>query len=294
MNRILPVFLITMMLFITSSCGDAPSEETKPDETNEKTEDKNVANKKEKDENEEMEDKVDNQVETESIDNLETNKQESAKQEPLYKINEANWTVEPVDGASENVVLLTIDDAPDKYGLKMAQSLKQLGVGAIFFVNGHFIDSPNEKEVLKQIFNLGFKIGNHTWNHKNLKKLTEQEQYDEIVKLNDEIEAITGERPRFFRAPFGANTDYAKELVKKQGMTLMNWTYGYDFMEDYMTKESLEDIMVNTDLLINGANLLMHDREWTYEALPSIVKGLRSKGYELVDPHLIQTKTPTP
>ncbi|NEY70402.1 polysaccharide deacetylase family protein [Bacillus mesophilus] len=209
--------------------------------------------------------------------------------EPQYKVNESNWNVQPIDGANDKVVLFTFDDAPDQYGLEIAKLLKEKGVGAIFFVNGHFIDTPEEKAILKQIYDLGFPIGNHTWNHKNLKKLTEQEQYEEIVLLSEEIEKITGEKPKFFRAPFGANTDYAREVVRQEGMVLMNWTYGYDFMKEYMNKEALADIMVNTNLLTNGANLLMHDREWTYQALPEIIEGLHEKGYEIIDPNLIAT-----
>ncbi|WP_456275652.1 polysaccharide deacetylase family protein [Bacillus sp. AK128] len=209
--------------------------------------------------------------------------------EPLYKINEANWSVDPIGDANDKVILLTIDDAPDQYALEMATLLKELKVPAIFFVNGHFIDSPEEKERLKQIYELGFPIGNHTWSHKNLKELSEEEQYKEIMSLSDEIEVITGERPKFFRAPFGSNTDHARKLVNVDSMVLMNWTYGYDFMKEYMNKEALTDIMIHTNLLTNGANLLMHDREWTYQALPDIINGLREKGYEFVNPELIQT-----
>ena len=69
----------------------------------------------------------------------------------------------------------------------------------------------------------------------------------------------------------------------------MNWTYGYDWEKEYLTKDALVDIMVNTPLLKNGANLLMHDRAWTNEALHDIVQGLQSKGFDMVDPNRIQT-----
>jgi peptidoglycan/xylan/chitin deacetylase (PgdA/CDA1 family) len=54
-----------------------------------------------------------------------------------------------------------------------------------------------------------------------------------------------------------------------------------------MDADGLADIMVNTELLRDGANLLMHDREWTADALEKIVLGLRQKGYEFVDPSTI-------
>lgn len=207
---------------------------------------------------------------------------------PQYKLKN-DFSIESIANPQEKVVLLTIDDAPDKNAITMANTLKALNVKAIFFVNGHFIDSPEEGEVLKQIHQMGFPIGNHTYHHKSLKELPEEQQREEIIGLNDRIEELIGERPKFFRAPFGMNTDYSKKLATEEKMLLMNWTYGYDWEKDYQSKEALSDIMVNTPLLRNGANLLMHDREWTSAALEDIVKGLQNKGYKIVDPDLIET-----
>ncbi|TMW73034.1 polysaccharide deacetylase family protein [Alteribacter natronophilus] len=201
----------------------------------------------------------------------------------------SDHTVRPLDEENdEQVVLLTIDDVPDEHGVEMAETLAELEAGAIFFVNGHFLNSEEGREQLQAIHNLGFEIGNHTMNHPNMSNLSEEEQYAEIVELNDLIEEITGERPRFYRAPFGVNTDYSKELIEEKGMQWMNWTYGYDFDADYMEAEPLAEIMVETELLRNGANLLMHDRSFTSEALEQIVTGLRENGYEPLDPERIE------
>ncbi|MCM3708844.1 MULTISPECIES: polysaccharide deacetylase family protein [Cytobacillus] len=207
--------------------------------------------------------------------------------EPQYKINEHNWSIEPINKATSKVVLLTIDDAPDKNALEMARILKKLSAPAIFFVNGHFIDTPEKAKVLKEIHELGFAIGNHTNSHQNLKSLTEEQQYKEIVDLNDRVEEIIGERPKFFRAPFGSITDYSRKIAEGEHMVVMNWTYGYDWEKEYQSKEAIADIMINSPYLSKGANLLMHDREWTKEALEDIVKGLRNKGFTPVDPVLI-------
>ncbi|MGN8645160.1 polysaccharide deacetylase family protein [Gracilibacillus sp. HCP3S3_G5_1] len=213
--------------------------------------------------------------------------------EPLYELDE-NWNLIPLkEGTDEDIVLLTIDDAPDKYALEMAQILKELEVPAIFFVNGHFLQTDEDKHKLRQIHEMGFAIGNHTYNHQRLSDVDEQTQKQEIVELNDLIEEIIGEKPKFFRAPHGDNTDYAKSVVEEQGMLLMNWTYGYDYFEPYTDPEKLKEAMISGEapeadvpysLLSPGANLLMHDREWTAEALEDIVKGLREKGYQFADP----------
>lgn len=219
---------------------------------------------------------------------VENEQEEEVTTEPLYKLNEANWTFKPITDAPSQVVLLTIDDAPDKHSLEMAKTLKELNAPAIFFVNGHFLDTDEEKAVLKEIHDMGFAIGNHTQTHANLKELSEEQQRAEIMQVSETVEAIIGEKPKFFRAPFGSNTDFSKALVKEQGMLLMNWTYGYDWESQYQDAAALKDIMVNSEYLTNGANLLMHDRTWTAAALKEIVEGLRGKGYEMIDPSTIQ------
>ncbi|MFZ3579626.1 polysaccharide deacetylase family protein [Virgibacillus sp. DJP39] len=218
--------------------------------------------------------------------------------EPKYKVNQQNWLVQPLEkSTNEKVVLLTIDDAPDEHAVEMAKTLKALDAGAIFFVNGHFLDTPEEKEALKKIHEMGFIIGNHTYNHPFLPDLSKEEQKEEIVSINNLVEEIIGQRPLFFRAPNGANTDYSKQIVQEQGMVLMNWSYGYDYFKPYMNAKKLTKAMVTGkapeidipySLLKPGANLLMHDREWTANALHDIVVGLRNQGYEIVDPNLIK------
>ena len=129
-------------------------------------------------------------------------------------MNKDNWSFKPIGDANPKVVLLTFDDAPDKYSLEIAKTLQRLQVPAIFFVNGHFLKSDEKKSMLKEIHDMGFSIGNHTYSHVNLKELTEEEQKREIVKLNNLVEGIIGERPKYFRAPFGSNTDYSKKLLQ--------------------------------------------------------------------------------
>lgn len=265
----------------TNNASTDSSYNTEPDENNQATEnndsinDDNSNDVVEENNNQENSDQENNDEQTAEADT-----------EPMYEMD--GPTVRPIDDADAEVVLLTIDDAPDNHGPEMASILQELDAGAIFFVNGHFIQSDEGKEQLQEIYDMGFEIGNHTMNHPNLSDLSEEEQYEEIVALNDLIEEVIGERPRFFRAPFGVNTDYSKELMEEEDMQWMNWTYGYDFDPDYMEKEALETIMVETELLTNGANLLMHDREFTMEALEGIVEGLREKGYEIVDPASIK------
>src|SRR5699024_1395341 len=207
----------------------------------------------------------------------------------LCQVNQESWAIEPItDEAESKVVLMTNDDATDKYALEMAQTLKEHDVPAIFYLNVHFIQTEEKQQILREIYEMGFSIGNHTHSHPNLAEMTEDEQNEVIIGLNYLIEEIIGERPWFFRAPVGVNPYFTKEIIEAESMVMMNWTYGYDWESAYTEADALADIMVNTEFLRDGANLLMHDREWTNEALVDIVTGLRDKGYQFVDPKTIQ------
>lgn len=280
-KRLLIVISMALLIIFTVGCGNEATSKNNNEDTNNK---ENVnSNVIEKDESNEKNNQNNKENEVEELE-----KEDESIISAEYEVN-AVWSIVPINDANEKVVLLTIDDAPDNNALQMAKTLQELDANAIFFVNGHLFETPEKKEIIKEIYDMGFLIGNHTYSHKSLRDLSESEQKEEMVRVNDMVEEITGERPTFFRAPFGENTDYSKKVAEEEGMTLMNWSYGYDWNNEYMSQEAITDIMINTELLRSGANLLMHDRDWTAAALKDIVSGLRDQGYEMVDPKLIKT-----
>ncbi|MFS0672298.1 polysaccharide deacetylase family protein [Ornithinibacillus sp. 179-J 7C1 HS] len=291
------ILLSSLFILLLTACGDSNSKQNEDNRSNE-TEEQSDELTGQGEEDITDEDSSDDKADEPNVN--EGNQIPEEDIEAQYRVSE-NWSLVPIEeGTNENVVLLTIDDAPEKYALEMAKTLKELDAGAIFFVNGHFIDTPEEAEVLKEIHNMGFLIGNHTYSHVNLKTLENdlEKQREEIVGLNDVIEDIIGERPKFFRAPHGVNTDFSRKIAEEEKMVLMNWSYGYDYFTPYMNKDKLVEAMVSGEgpevdvpysLLKPGANLLMHDREWTNAALKDIITGLREEGYEILDPRLLET-----
>lgn len=208
----------------------------------------------------------------------------------MYRVNGATSVIEPIEADDDTkVALLTIDDAPDGHAVEMAEALKEIEAPAIFFVNGMYLESEEGKEQLKQVYDLGFEIGNHTQTHPDLSTISPEDQREEILRTNELVLEVTGEKPRFFRAPHGITTDTSDQVMEEEGMVSMTWTYGYDWEPDYQDPAALTDIMLNTIYLSDGANLLMHDRSWTLEALVPIAEGLREQGYTLVDPHMIES-----
>lgn len=209
-----------------------------------------------------------------------------------YRINPDIFTVVPINDANSQVALLTFDDAPqppDSHTIQIAETVKDKGANAIFFVMGQFLETEEAKDIVRTVYDMGFEIGNHSYSHPDFHTLSYEEQEKEIMSTNQLVEEITGKKPRFLRAPYGQFNADTENILSQEGMTLMNWTYGYDWEEEYMNAPALADVMVNSEYLGAGANLLMHDRAWTAEAIGEIMDGLRDKGYEFVDPATIES-----
>lgn len=215
--------------------------------------------------------------------------EEEEEIEYLYEINPDIFSVVSIDPDQEDekLALLTFDDAPYGNSLEIADALEEKEMSAIFFVNGMYMEDEEGFNTIKELHERGFEIGNHTHTHLNLGEQPEDVQKEEILKTSKIIEEATGEKPRFFRAPHGVYTEYAKDLLKAEGMTWMNWSFGYDWHSEYQDPAALTEITLTNPYLSDGANILMHDREWTAAAVPGIVQGLEDLDFQVVDPKLI-------
>lgn len=239
------------------------------------------------------EETVEQETAEQEIEEVEETGEKAIEEEDIayqYKINPNIFSVEPIETdeyTDEKLVLLTYDDAPYGNTLEIAEALKERGVGAIFFVNGMYMEDEEGFETIQKVHEMGFEIGNHTHTHATLPNYSEEEQREEILKTSEIVEEAIGEKPRFFRAPHGMNTDFTRQLVAEENMLLMNWSFGYDWMGEYHEPAALADITLNAPELGNGSNILMHDRTWTAEATPAIVDGLIEQGFTIVDPKLI-------
>lgn len=195
------------------------------------------------------------------------------------------------EGSDERILFFTFDDAPqapDSYALQMAETLKAYDVNAVFLVNGMYMESEEGREITRKVHEMGFEIGNHTTTHSDMSELSYEDQLWELQVTNDMIEEITNDRVRWFRPPYGLYNLDTVLAANELGLQLITWTFGYDWQDEYLDGNALAEISLTTDYLHPGANILMHDRPWTLEALPRIIEGYREQGYHIVDPYLIQ------
>ena len=172
-------------------------------------------------------------------------------------------------------VRLTFDDGPSLYTSRVLDVLQQHDVKATFFVIGEKIS--NNREQLIRIVKEGHRVGNHTWSHPDLTKLTTEARVEELRKTSAAIKDTVGFLPVEWRPPFELwNQDLQKEAATL-GMIMTLWTYGTD-SEDWKGHSADTIIEKLTSNMSHGSIILMHDtQENSLSALSRVITGVKEK-----------------
>src|SRR5450830_329424 len=163
--------------------------------------------------------------------------------------------------------------------------LDKYNVKATFFVRGLWAkEHPN---LATEIVNRGHDLENHSLTHGHMNTMTDAEVQNEILKTTDIIRETTGFLPQLFRPPYGEYDKRILRILKEEGYpyTIL-WTVdSYDWAEEMNGVKITKDYLVNRVLSKASDNgiILMHVGGYeTINALPEIITGLKSEGYELV------------
>lgn len=149
-------------------------------------------------------------------------------------------------------VALTFDDGPhSRYTAELLDGLRERGISATFFLIGENI-SGNE-DLVRQMSEDGHLIGNHTYHHADISKLSSSQVCEEVAKTNALIEEVTGAEPDFIRPPFGA---WEKTIECAIEMLPVLWDVDSLDWTTKNTTEIVERVLKNTE---PGDIILMHD-----------------------------------
>ena len=103
------------------------------------------------------------------------------------------------------VVALTFDDGPNASSTPiLLDGLKERKVRATFFLIGENVEKDENEKIVKRMYEEGHLIGNHTYRHVDLSKISGREAEKEIKTTDEAIKKITGHETEFIRPPFGA------------------------------------------------------------------------------------------
>ncbi|MGI5379850.1 polysaccharide deacetylase family protein [Streptomyces sp. CA-251387] len=127
-----------------------------------------------------------------------------------------------VSGRGRTIVL-TFDDGPDaRYTPHILDTLRDYDVRAMFFVCGEMV--AENKDLVARMADEGHVVGNHTWSHPLLTRLSRARIRAEMERTCDIVEETYGERPAWFRAPYGAWNRATFQLGAELGMEPLAWT----------------------------------------------------------------------
>ena len=153
--------------------------------------------------------------------------------------------------------------------------LKENNSVASFFVLGQSV--YNNGDILNRMIVEGNQIGNHTYNHKNITTISDEELYKQVQGTDDLIYMTTGYTPTVMRPPYGStNVETNKKITKP----LIHWSIDTKDWENKNVEMIKNSILENVK---DGDIILMHDiYDSTVEASKVVIPELVNRGYQLV------------
>lgn len=182
----------------------------------------------------------------------------------------------PAPKGSKKRVALTFDDGPDaKVTPQILATLQKYDAKATFFMVGKNVSK--NAPIVKQIYDGGHEIGNHTSNHKKLTALSIAGVKQEVNSTSNAIYAAIGQYPTVFRPPYGATNDQVRSV-----MTIPSILWSIDTLD--WKHHNPDKILAYVKASVkDGSIILMHDiHQTTANGLDNVLLYLQKQGYEFV------------
>lgn len=195
----------------------------------------------------------------------------------LIKVeDEKYYTIKKKDiDIDDKIVSLTFDDGPSKYTNEILDILKRNDATATFFVVGD--KSLTQGQTLRRILKEGSEIGNHSFDHKVLTYLKEEEFKEQINKTQNIIKDLTGFTPQLFRPTYGG---YTNKLKTYTDLTFILWDIDSKDWKVKTKEKIIENVIPNVK---SGSIVLFHDNHiYAVDALEEIITNLKTQGYKFV------------
>ena len=164
---------------------------------------------------------------------------------------------------------------------RVLDALRAAGLKVTFFLTGKWCE--HNEDLVRAIHAEGHEIGNHTYSHTDLRKLTDEQIGEELRRTSEIVERITGEGcAPYFRPPYGGRDKRVLRIAAEEGYRAVYWSLdSWDAFKKGITPEEIEKRVL--DRVQGGDIILMHcGSDATADALPSLIRELRKRGYQIV------------
>ena len=199
-------------------------------------------------------------------------KSQATAEDPSITFNSVH-----VDGP---YIAMTFDDGPSAtLTPKLLDLLAAHHIKATFFVIGENV--AEHPEIVARAAREEHEIGNHSWSHPNLGKMSGDGVRSQLQRTDDAIKSATGKRPTLMRPPYGSITARQKRWIHDEfGYQIILWD-----VDPYDWKRPGPAVVRNRILKETqpGSIVLSHDiHPGTIEAMPSTFDALEAKGFKFV------------
>lgn len=182
---------------------------------------------------------------------------------------------------TKKYVAISFDAAwGDEDTIRILDILDKYNIKTTFFMTGGWVEKYPDKVL--EIYNRGHDLGNHSQNHKEMSKLSVNEQREEIMSVANKIKEITGYDSFLFRPPYGDYNSTLIETVYGCNFYPIEWDVDSLDWKDYGVDNIIKTVTRHKDLK-DGSIILMHNgSKFTADALESVINGLIEQGYDIV------------
>ncbi|MFI7640819.1 polysaccharide deacetylase family protein [Nonomuraea sp. NPDC049400] len=172
-------------------------------------------------------------------------------------------------------VALTFDDGPGPHTQTLLAHLARFHARATFYVVGQNVAmSP---DVVRQTAEAGHELGNHSWSHRDLTRLTAAQVRDDLHRTDQAISRAAGVTPGTVRPPYGAVNDVVRTQTPHP---LVMWTV--DTL-DWKYRDAARVARAAVSGAKPAAIILFHDiHSTTVAAIPRVLRTLSTRGYHFV------------
>ena len=181
---------------------------------------------------------------------------------------------------------LTFDDGPNPMTTpQVVQELEQAHIQATFFMVGSRI--PGNEALLRQMHADGDEIGNHSWSHPKIAKLTAPEIQQQVQLTQQAVVNAGVPAPTLFRPPYGQINPTIEANVP---MTILLWN---EDPKDWAATTPAQVVASVEASAQPGGVVDMHDiYHVTADALPQIIADLQARGFHFVTVSQLLQLTP--
>ena len=176
-------------------------------------------------------------------------------------------------------IYLTFDDGPHLTATNAILSiLQKYSVRATFFISGKNI--AGNEAIVQRIANEGHSIGIHAYNHTRMLAFSKEQTKNEIVQTKNLLSALTTQKIRLFRPPFGFFSWNTISAARELGFVLTMWSC---LTGDYRKWKNEKIVQTTLRDISHGSILVFHDNDLTKdkiaEVLETVIIEIQKRGF---------------